>query len=495
VRDVVALLPVAAAYAEGERLFLNAAAEALTGYAAAELPDLDAWFGALGEAGATLARDLYRQALAAPSRATLTVAFPRKDGDVRVLEWVVSAAGTGAIWVLTETAQPLRVEDRRRQSRTLELVGLLAGGVAHVINNNLAAVVANAALLGPRVATLPPDNGDFLAEINEAATRAAGMVRKLLTLSHRHRLARRPLDLGEHLRALVATLEADLPPGIALGVSDLVPSGHTVVADPDALVHVVRNLVANAVDALPGGGTIEVACEEVEHSADDDPVTAEVPSGRFAVVTVTDTGAGMGPEVLSRIFEPFFTTKVPASESNGLGLSTAFVLARLHAGHITVASRPGVGTTVRVWLPLDEAPARRRPAPATGGGGEPGEGILLVDDEIPLRVAAQKVLERLGYQVFTAGDGERALRLFHAHEAEIGLVITDVMMPVLGGRGLYEALRAEGKQVPVVFMSGYVGTDMREEERLDPSVPFLEKPWDIDDLTRVVAELLGPPVA
>jgi len=108
-------------------------------------------------------------------------------------------------------------------------------------------------------------------------------------------------------------------------------------------------------------------------------------------------------------------------------------------------------------------------------------------------VAAQKVLERLGYRVFTAGDGERALRLFHAHEASIGLVITDVMMPVLGGRGLHEALRAEGKQVPVVFMSGYVGTEMRESEHLDPSVPFLEKPWDVEDLTRLVHTLLGPP--
>ena len=490
-RDVVALLPVAAAYAEGERLFLNAAAEALTGYDAADLPDLDAWFAVLQVPGAAAARERYRAALASDSHTAFTVSFSRKDGDVRVLEWAVSAADPGSIWVLTEATDPLRVEDRRRQSRTLELVGLLAGGVAHVVNNNLAVVVANAGLLAPRIASLPPDNGDFLSEITEAASRAAAMVRNLLSLSRRHRLAPRPLALGAHLRALVATLEADLPDGVALGFADHVPPGHTIAADPDAVVHVVRNLVANAVAALPSGGTIEIACEEVEHAADDVPATAEVPSGRFAVVTVADSGGGMSPETLSRAFEPFFTTK-PASAATGLGLATAFVLVRMHNGHITVASREGAGTTVSVWLPLDEMAVRRDSGPAAMLG-ESGEGILLVEDEIPLRVAAQKVLERLGYRVFTAGDGERALRLFRAHEASIGLVITDVMMPGLGGRGLYEALRAEGKQVPVVFMSGYVGSEMRESEHLDPSVPFLEKPWNVEDLTRLVEMLIGPP--
>jgi len=388
---------------------------------------------------------------------------------------------------------PLPVAERpRRQASDLELVGLLAGGVAHVVNNNLAVVVANAALLAPRIASLPPDNGDFLTEITEAASRAATMVRKLLALSRRYRLACRPLAMGPHLRALVATLEPKLPAGIALGYADRIPPGHTVAADPEAIDRVVRSLVANAADALPSGGTIEIACEEVERAAADDSATSEVPTGRFVVLTVADTGVGMGPDILPRIFEPFFTTK-PASEGTGLGLATAFVLVRLHDGHITVDSREGAGTTVRVWLPLDEVAARRDSGPATTVG-ESGEGILLVEDEIPLRVAAQKVLERLGYRVFTAGDGERALRLFHAHEASIGLVITDLMMPVLGGRGLYEALRAEGKRVPVVFMSGYVGTEMRESEHLDPSVPFLEKPWNVEDLIRLVETLLGPPV-
>jgi CheY-like chemotaxis protein len=133
-----------------------------------------------------------------------------------------------------------------------------------------------------------------------------------------------------------------------------------------------------------------------------------------------------------------------------------------------------------------------RVAGRTAAAGGAGEIILLVEDEVPLRVAAQKVLERLGYRVLSAGDGEKALRLFHAHQASIGLVITDLMMPGLGGRGLYDALRAEGQQVPVVFMSGYVSADMRESERLDPTVPFLEKPWTVEELARVVREFLGP---
>jgi two-component system cell cycle sensor histidine kinase/response regulator CckA len=388
-------------------------------------------------------------------------------------------------------------------------VGLIAGGVAHHLNNYLATVVTNAALLAPRIALLPPDNGDFLTEITEAATHAAGMIRRLLAFSREQRSPPRPVALGAHLRALVTSLEREIPPAITVAYADRLAPSAVVRTDAAAIDRIVTNLVANAREAMPGGGALEIACEDVVHERPDGPTSGEVPPGRYVVLTVSDTGAGMDAEAKARVFEPFFTTK-PDRERAGLGLAMVFGLARRLDGHVTVDSGAGLGTTVRVWLPRDEPAGRRSgetggrqrtTAPVEGGHAPPAaaaearHAILLVEDEVALRVAAQKVLERLGYSVYSAGDGEKALRLFHAHEASVGLVITDLMMPVLGGRGLYEALRAEGKSVPVVFTSGFVSADMRDREGLDPSVPFLEKPWEVPELVRVVQRLAGPPPA
>jgi CheY-like chemotaxis protein len=275
-----------------------------------------------------------------------------------------------------------------------------------------------------------------------------------------------------------------------------------VLTHAASIDRIVTYLVANAREAMPGGGAIEIGCEEVIHERHDGAPTGEVPAGRYVVLTVSDTGGGMDGEAKARLFEPFFTTKADDRHA-GLGLAVVFGLVRRLGAYVTVESDDASGTTVRVWLTADQrATSRGRPTrsaemEAAGAAPEPTpEGrhaVLLVEDEVPLRVAAQKVLERLGYPVYSAGNGERALRLFHAHEASVALVITDLMMPGLGGRGLYEALRAEGKRVPVVFTSGFVGADMREREELDPTVPFLEKPWEVPELVRVVRELAGPP--
>jgi len=503
-RTPVGLVHVAA---DGVILAANAAFARLAGVSAAESVvgrALDEFLTAPDVGRGIL------EALATAAPGTLLAAdLRRADGAserVEIATEGTAAGGRGCLCAVTAAAA---------RPRARESVDLIAGGVAHHLNNDLAIVMTNAALLAPRIAALPPDNGDFLNEIVEAASRAATMIRRLLAFIRQQRRARGHIALGPHLRALVPLVERLLPPSIVVEYADLTAADGVVQADAAAIEQILMHLVSNARDAMPEGGALEIACEEVVREGLDSSLSGEVPTGHYVVLTVADTGVGMDAETRSRLFEPFFTTK-PHHEGAGLGLATVFGLTRQHDGHVTVDSAIGIGTTVRVWLPRGEAVAPPGAARATPGGGfevpvagtegdtllrvagrtaaagGAGEIILLVEDELPLRVAAQKVLERLGYRVLSAGDGEKALRLFHAHQASIGLVITDLMMPGLGGRGLYDALRAEGQQVPVVFMSGYVSADMRESERLDPTVPFLEKPWTVEELARVVREFLGP---
>ena len=462
---------------------------------------------------------------AAPPGTSFAAELRRADGTALPVEVVTEgSAGDagGFVIAVTERRSERDTGPARpgaRPALAADSVGLIAGGVAHHLNNYLAIVITNAALLAPRIALLPPDNGDFLHEITEAANRAAAMVRRLLALSREQRVALRPIALGPYLRALIASLERELPPTIAVAFADRLAADRVVRTDAASIDRIVTNLVSNAREAMPSGGALEIACEEVFRERAEDALSGEVPAGRYLMLTVSDTGAGLPREAKARLFEPFYTTKA-AGEGAGLGLATVFGLVWRLAGHVTVESAPGAGTTVRVWLPAEEAPEGRRsgetradaaerrarrakrpseappsPPPSPAVAAEGAHAILLVEDEVQLRVAAQKVLERLGYRVYTAGDGEKALRLFHAHQASVALVITDLMMPGLGGRGLYEALRAEGARVPVVFTSGFVSPDMRSREGLDPSVPFLEKPWEVPDLIRVVRELAGPPLA
>lgn len=454
-------------------------------------------------------------ALAAAEGRPFHAVLRRADGSTSRVEVRAAADGSGYLVALTE-GSPVAPEPgpaAAAAGTSDDLPGLIASGLAHHLNNYLATVVTNAALLAPRIAELPPDNGDFLAEITEASSHAAAMIRQLLAFSRDVRAPRRPLALGPHLERLARRFGHELPPGIRMECDDrLAPPGE-VRTDAPSIDRIVAGLVTNAREAMPRGGTIRITCGELVHERHDGAPTSEVPAGRYVVLTVSDTGVGMEADVQARLFEPFFTTK-SAEGHLGLGLPVVFGLARRLGAYVTVESAPGAGTAVSVWLPAD---ARATSRPATPKAGAPAphaparrasrtptapehapmgrHAILLVDDEVPLRVAAQKVLERLGYPVYSAGNGERGLRLFHAHEASVALVITDLMMPGLGGRGLYEALRAEGKQVPVVFTSGFVSAEMREREGLDPSVPFLEKPWEVPELVRVVRELAGPPPA
>jgi CheY-like chemotaxis protein len=257
---------------------------------------------------------------------------------------------------------------------------------------------------------------------------------------------------------------------------------------------VLINLATNARDAMPRGGRLDIVAERLE--LDDAYLAAAgstAGSGVFVCLTVTDTGTGMEARTRERLFEPFFTTK-PPSQGTGLGMAMVYGLVKEHRGFINVYSEPGRGTTIRVYLPLagNAAPAAPVAAPRARGGSET---ILIVEDEEMIRSSARRILERYGYRVLLAGDGEEALQLLRLGQDQVDLIVSDVVMPRLTGRQLLDTLRKAGNRVPFVYTSGYSALDARESAELDPSVPLLPKPWSASDLAAMVRQVLdGGPV-
>ncbi|MGH7701581.1 MAG: ATP-binding protein, partial [Gemmatimonadales bacterium] len=264
-------------------------------------------------------------------------------------------------------------------------------------------------------------------------------------------------------------------------------SGVRVRADPNALEQIVLNLATNARDAMPQGGRLVIETLRVRLEAEP---AVERPGGEYACLLIRDEGAGMDEETRRRVFEPFFTTK-PSSQGSGLGMSIVYGLTQQHGGFVEVESSPGAGTSVRVYLPVAAAQVRRvtpgRGTPVPTGG---DERILLVEDEEPLRRVAQRALERLGYTVVPATDGEQALELYRGQEDRIDLVITDLMMPRLGGVALYEALRREGRRTRFLFTSGYSADEILDQDFPEGGPALLQKPWSLADFTAKVREVL-----
>ena len=376
-----------------------------------------------------------------------------------------------------------RLEEQLRQAQKMEALGRLAGGVAHDFNNILTAIIANA---GMAVLEAPPDdpNRPLLMEIRDAARRGAELTRQLLAVSRKQVLEPRPVDLNALLANLRRMLGRLIGEDLELRL-DLAPGLPPVLADPGQVEQVVMNLAVNARDALERGGAIAISTRAAEVS----PREARPPeraAGRYAVVTVADTGRGIPPEVLSHLFEPFYTTK-PAGQGTGLGLSTVYGIVRQHGGFVEVESAPGRGTTFRVHLPLakERSDAGEEPVPEPLPRGD--ETVLLVEDEPAVRDVARALLGRLGYRVLAAGSGDEALSLASGHEGPVHLLLTDVVLPGPSGPEVAEAVRARRPGCRVLFMSGY-------PEKLAAGlsgVPFLPKPFSPEALARKIREVLA----
>lgn len=366
-----------------------------------------------------------------------------------------------------------RLHEQLVHAQRMEAVGTLSAGLAHDMNNILGSIMSFAEIARADLGSPGADPREELALIISQAARGAELTRALLAFSRRGQYRKQPLMLSDTIRDVASMLTRTLPKSIDVQV-ELPDQPIYVAGDPTQLVQVLVNLAVNAADAMSGSGVLGIAASVHDETA---------------CIEVRDTGAGMDEETLKRVFEPFFTTK-ERTKGSGLGLSTVWGIVTGHDGSLGVRSTVGAGTTFTIRLPLTS----ERPVPPPVVVQPPANDkvdrtkILVVDDEPHVRRGTRRILERKGYETFEAANGAEALDVFAAHSAEIGLVVLDMMMPVMGGRECFEHLR-ERSDVPVLVTTGHT-SDAAAQHLIAQGAAFLEKPFPAADLVREARRLL-----
>jgi len=418
-----------------------------------------------------------------------------REFEVTVVSLLHEPTVAGILVTARDVTDRRRLEDQLRQAQKMEAMGRLAGGVAHDFNNLLTVIRSSAELLGVDLAADDPRHEE-VTEIAAAAERAAGLTRQLLAFSRRQPVAPRVVPLNDVARGAERLLERLLGEDVRL-VTVLDAAEPAVLADPGQLEQVLLNLALNARDAMPQGGSMVIETSVVRLDAAYAELVPGAGAGPHAALKVSDTGIGMSREVQARVFEPFFTTK-PPGQGTGLGLATVYGIVQQAGGHVVVYSEPGLGSTFKVLLPLatvaEDGEAEARPPRRTPVGlaamQRGSETILLAEDEPSLRRLARRALEGLGYRVLEAADGAAALEAARAYEGRIDLLLSDVVMPNLGGRETAETLLRERPGLRVLFMSGYTADVMLRHLVAEEGAPFLEKPFTVELLARKVREAL-----
>ena len=426
--------------------------------------------------------------------------------------------GGGLVAVISDATELKSLEARFVQSQKMQAIGQLAGGIAHDFNNLLTAIAGHCDLLLLNRDRFDPDYDDLL-QIHQNANRAAALVRQLLAFSRKQTLKTEVLALESLLEDLTHLLTRLVGERITLSLEHD-PELGTIRADRRQLEQVIMNLVVNARDAMPMGGTIRIETRALRLSAEMDHGRVRVPAGDYALIRVVDEGIGIPADIIDKIFEPFFTTK-KVGEGTGLGLSTAYGIVKQMGGYIFCNSVEGSGTVFTLYFALTEArgaglrpsaddlasatprPARTpsvaRPAPAAPrmtapdpavAMGNRGRSILLVEDEAPVRAFAARALRHHGYQVFEAQDGEQALEFLQDTAVPIDIFVTDVIMPGIDGPGWVAQALASRPGTPVVFVSGYTEDTLSAALVRIPRAIFLGKPFSLQDLTSTIARQL-----
>jgi len=480
------------ATADGKFLMVNPALFTMLGYPSAEdVLQLDISRGAYVDPAARV-RILER--CEQFGSAIEEVAWRRRDGStitVRLNGRPVRGPD-GALecfeFIVDDVTEQRALEERLRQTQKMEAVGRLAGGIAHDFNNLLTAILGSVDFLRRALGPEHPEHAET-EEIQKAAVRAADLTRQLLAFSRQQVLAPKVLELD----ALVTNLEKMLGRLIGEDVElRFAPKAAraAVRADPGQLEQVIVNLVVNARDAMPRGGKLTIETATVDLDATYAWEHGTVEPGRYVMLAVTDTGVGIDRAARARLFEPFFTTK-EFGKGTGLGLATVYGIVKQSGGYIWVYSEPGQGATFKVYLPRVEPggePVAARPSPARALGGT--ETILLAEDEAAVRNLARRVLEKHGYKLLLAATGRDGVQLATQHAGPIDLLVTDVVMPEMGGRELAQRLAALQPGLKVLYLSGYTDDMIVRHGVLEAGVAFLQKPFTPDTLLRKIREVL-----
>ena len=395
----------------------------------------------------------------------------------------------GRVWSFRDITARQRLEEELRQSQKLEAIGALAGGVAHDFNNLLMVISGHTSMLRESPTLSAADRAD-LHEISAAAGRAAALTRQLLAFGRKQVLQTVALDINDVITALTPMLRRLIGEHIAISVNCRVGIG-AVIADPGQIEQVLVNLVVNARDAMPRGGRIEIATENVIVDAGFPFSEGDgLPPGPYVLLSVSDSGDGIRPEIRDRIFEPFFTTK-SVGQGTGLGLSTVFGIVKQSGGRIAVASDVGEGAVFTIHLPRagegSMTPSSTARISEHVGGSET---ILVTEDEDAVRTLVQRLLVRLGYRVLVAVDGAEALRVLAEHDGDIALLLTDVIMPGMSGPALAAEARLCRPGLRTLFMSGYTDNEIVRGGELGENAVLLAKPFTAEHLALAVRAAL-----
>ncbi|MGC1450148.1 MAG: PAS domain S-box protein [Candidatus Sulfotelmatobacter sp.] len=424
----------------------------------------------------------------------IEVKWKRKDGGaitVRISGRAVSSADEPAdvLEAIAEDVTDRRVlEDQFRQAQKMEAVGRLAGGVAHDFNNLLMVISGYAEVILAKLDLDHPLHEKGRA-IQQAADRATTLTRQLLAFSRKQLLELKVVDVN----AIVRDMERLLRPLIGEDVefsTSFAPDAAQTRADAGQLEQVLMNLVVNAKDAMPGGGKLTIQTQNLVVDENHRRAQTFIRPGHYVLLSVSDTGMGMDKETQSRIFEPFFTTK-EKGKGTGLGLSTVYGIVKQSGGYVMVQSEEGRGTTFQIYLPRVEGVAENHAAPVAHAAQGGTETVLLVEDEESVRQLVRETLVSKGYRVVEAENGEAGVSAAAQHDGKIHLVITDVVMPGMGGRELVKQLARTRPDTKVLYLSGYTEDAIVSEGTIESGTAFLQKPFTLQSLSRKVREVLG----
>jgi two-component system cell cycle sensor histidine kinase/response regulator CckA len=478
---------------EGVIDYVNPAFEKITGYSRRDAIGRKRWSLQSSERGP----DYYSQMQSRLKQGepwTAEIKTERKDGTAYLQRSTIfpihdaSGATVNCVEIARDITEQREVECQLRHAQKMEAVGQLTGGIAHDFNNILTSILANVELIASDVPQSHREVHQSIGEIHTAAQRGSGLVKKLMVFSRQEELRKELLDVAQVCRETGATLRRVLRENIDMQIVTDDSAGY-INADRGAVEQILFNLATNAQDAMPDGGHLRIATERVILDQEGCATQGCNASGDYVCFAVSDTGSGMTEETKTRIFDPFFTTK-PVGQGTGLGMAMVFGLMKQHGGFVKVDSEVGRGTTINIHFPVAHGavPQKTSKPRLQARGGR--ETILLVEDETAIRHLAGQVLERYGYKVVAAADGEQALEALSAPGSAIDLVLTDVIMPKLGGWELYQQATTNGDGPKFLFTSGYTDWDVRDSGKVDLTMPFLSKPWTMVELLAQVRNVL-----